>query len=325
MTIGLTKKRPYALFFCGPSLLVALGFIGENPRTPTNETVEMVLDSTVLSVKPIVSNLTVPWDIQYGPDGWIWFTEQRGVVSRVNPNTGVKQQLTKIQDVFFKRSTGLLGMAVGFDKATQQTYVYVDYTYKQAALIASKVVRYTFDKDTLVKPFILLDHIPASEGHNGSRVAIAPDGMLIVSTGDATFSDNAQNIHSLSGKLLRVKPDGSVPSDNPIPGSYIWSLGHRNPQGLCFSPSGKLYASEHGLANDDEINLIEKGRNYGWPAECYRAQRYAPGKCFLPGQQHKATSEMLDAYHCSGRYRLLRLQCNSRMAKLPDCGYFKGM
>ena len=257
------KRRPYLAF--GLLLgVAALGFSPETPRT-TGEIRDITLDSTVLSVTPILSNLAVPWDIDFGPDGWIWFTEQRGVVSRVNPNTGQRQRLIELTDVFFKRSTGLLGMTVGVDKTSRQTYVYLDYTYKKAETVTSKVVRYTFDRDTLVNPFVVLDDIPASDGHNGSRMAIAPDGTLIVSTGDATVGKNAQDKNSVSGKFLRINPNGSVPSDNPIPGSYVWSYGHRNSQGLCFSPSGKLYASEHGLANDDEINRIEKGRNYGWP------------------------------------------------------------
>ncbi|MBC7892109.1 MAG: PQQ-dependent sugar dehydrogenase, partial [Sphingobacteriaceae bacterium] len=147
-------------------LLGAFGFrmelSGEAP-TPAEGLVadELVLDSTVLSIQPILSNLAVPWDIAYGPDGYLWFTEQRGVVSRVNPEGGEKQTLLTIPDVYFKRSTGLLGLAVGFDKATRNTYVYLDYTYRKTSnKVVSKVVRYTAAKDTLLNPFVLLDDIP---------------------------------------------------------------------------------------------------------------------------------------------------------------------
>jgi len=111
-----------------------------------------------------------------------------------------------------------------------------------------------------------IEWLPGSSGnHNGARIAFGPDNKIYLTTGDAVNTSLSQDPESLNGKVLRINPDGSIPDDNPDLKSFIWTLGHRNPQGLVFSPDGILYSSEHGPANDDELNIIEKGRNYGWP------------------------------------------------------------
>ena len=226
---------------------------------------EIILDSTVLSITTVAKNLAVPWDIVYAEDNCIWFTEQKGTVTRLNPLTGEKKILLTLKDLFYKRSSGLLALAVAKDAKTNMIYTYVDYTYIVGKAIYSKVVRYTFQQDTLINPFTIIEKITGSDGHNGCRLAIAPDGKIMLATGDANNGKNAQNLESLAGKILRINPDGSVPHDNPIKNSYIWTYGHRNSQGLCYTTNGTLYNSEHGLSSDDEINMIEKGRNYGWP------------------------------------------------------------
>jgi mono/diheme cytochrome c family protein len=119
--------------------------------------------------------------------------------------------------------------------------------------------------------------VPASTGHNASRVAISPDGKVFWSIGDIAKSQNAQDTSSLNGKIVRLNMDGSVPGDNPFPGSPVWSMGHRNVQGLVFTPDGILFSSEHGDATDDEINIMVKGGNYGWPE--------VTGYCDLPAEK----------------------------------------
>lgn len=225
------------------------------------------LDSTKIGISTILSNLNVPWEIVWGPDNQIWFTQQSGTISKVDPHTGKEKTLLYVPGVVRIRTLGLLGMAVSLDKS--KPYVFIDYTRKKEdSTTISRLVRYTYTHtyDTLKDPLILLE-VPANNpgGHNGSRVVISPDDKVFWATGDAGQSENAQNISSLNGKILRLNMDGSIPKDNPIPGSPIWSLGYRNIQGLTFTPDGMLFSSEHGDATDDELNLIVKGANYGYP------------------------------------------------------------
>jgi len=224
----------------------------------------ILLDSTVISSRTIISKLDVPWELIWGADNKIWFTEQRGTISRLDPVTGQRKILLQVNDVYKKKSYGLLGMAMHPD-FVHTPYLYIDYTYLVDTLIFSKLVRYTYENDSLIHPMVLLSGIPGNTYHNGCRVVITPDRKIMMSTGDAGVMKNAQDVHSLSGKILRLNLDGSVPADNPIPGSPVWSWGHRNPEGLVFGPNGVLYSSEHGDASDDEINIIKKANNYGWP------------------------------------------------------------
>lgn len=171
----------------------------------------------------------------------------------------------KIAEVWRKRTAGLLGMVV-HPKIKENPYLFVNYTVKKdSLLIINRLVRYEITADTLKNPKVLLE-VGGYTAHNGSRLAIGPDQKLYWATGDAYFGEKAQDAKSLNGKILRINIDGSVPSDNPSPNSYVWASGFRNMQGLTFSEKGLLYTSEHGDAIEDEINLIQKGKNYGWPA-----------------------------------------------------------
>jgi glucose/arabinose dehydrogenase len=164
---------------------------------------------------------------------------------------------------------GLLGLALHPD-FSRTGWVYLYYTY-QADQLWNRVVRYRLADDQLVEPQVILDRIPGASIHDGGRIAFGPDGKLYVTTGDARDPEAAQDLASLAGKILRLEPDGSFPPDNPFPGSPVWTYGHRNPQGLAWTNDGRLYATEHGptgdlgLAAHDEVNLIEPGKNYGWP------------------------------------------------------------
>lgn len=233
------------------------------PSIPVAFEKKVLLDSTVVGVHTLISGLDVPWEITWGPDNWIWFTEQGGRVSKVNPVNGERVILLEIPQVFRKRTTGLLGMALHPD-TEKFPYVFLDYTVQKEDTIISRLVRYSYRKDTLADPLVLLE-VPGSTGHNGSRVTMAPDGKVIWATGDAMAGDNAQNVHTLNGKILRLNIDGTIPKDNPFPNSPVWAWGFRNHQGLTYGKNEILYTSEHGDATDDEINLIKKGHNYGWP------------------------------------------------------------
>lgn len=216
-----------------------------------------------LKTEILTASLSYPWELVYGPDQFIWITERGGKISRLNPANGVVALVGTITEVNSIGEGGLLGMALHPD-FTANPFVYVVYDYGTASNYKEKVVRYTFSNGVLISPVILLEQIPASSIHNGSRLLISPDQKLYISTGDANNAAQAQNKASLSGKILRINLDGSIPADNPIAGNPLWSYGHRNPQGLAMA-NGKLYISEHGPNNDDEVNLIQKGKNYGWP------------------------------------------------------------
>lgn len=226
---------------------------------------QIQLDSTTITLTTVAQNLDTPWEILWGPDDHIWFTERKGTVNRLNPVSGAVQRLITISDVQEQGESGLLGMALHPDFSNPDSqFVYLVYTYT-APPLTEKLVRYTYQGTTLVNPLVLLDNIPASNNHDGSRVIITSDRKILMSTGDAQNTSLAQNMNSLAGKILRLNLDGSVPQDNPDPSTAIWTIGHRNPQGLVETPNGMVYSSEHGPSNDDEINIISGGGHYGWP------------------------------------------------------------
>lgn len=212
----------------------------------------------------ITSGLDYPWEILWGPDNFIWMTERGGTISRVNPSTGTVTPLLTIADAVSVNEGGLLGMVL-HPNFTSNPYVYVTYDYNDThGNYKEKVVRFTYAGGTLTSPLTLIDNINAYGIHNGSRLVITPDLKLFITTGDSDDQSLPQNKTSRNGKVLRINLDGSIPADNPVAGNPYWSFGHRNPQGLVFA-NNILYSSEHGPSNDDEINIIEKGRNYGWP------------------------------------------------------------
>lgn len=224
---------------------------------------EKPLPDVELKTRVVATGLSHIWEMVYGPDKQLWITERSGKISRVNPQTGAVTLLLNVPDVTSEGEGGLLGMAINPQFATNP-WVFIVYNYNSGSGYKEKVVRYNYTGTALNNPLVLLDQIPAASIHNGSRLLVTADQKLLITTGDANVASNAQNTGSLSGKILRINLDGTVPSDNPIANSRVWSFGHRNPQGLV-QAGDKIYASEHGPNNDDEVNLILKGRNYGWP------------------------------------------------------------
>ncbi|GAB3876120.1 hypothetical protein GCM10028824_33240 [Hymenobacter segetis] len=222
--------------------------------------------TTTVTVSALASNLNTIWELVWGPDNFIWMTERGGRISRVNPSTGQVLPLLTIADVTETGESGLLGMVLHPQFATSP-YVFVVYNYTDAGGLKEKLVRYTYSATagTLTAPLVLLGSIDAATTHSGSRLLILADGTLLMSTGDAQQQSQAQSTASLNGKILRLNLDGTTPANNPIAGSRLYTFGHRNPQGLVQLPNGRIYSSEHGPNNDDEINKIEAGRNYGWP------------------------------------------------------------
>lgn len=219
-----------------------------------------------LSVRIVKQNLQHVWEILWGPDDHIWFTERDGKISKMNPTTGAIVFTSSISDVVSSGEGGLLGMALHPDFLTNG-FLYIVYNYNSPNGYREKLVRYTFTNNSITTPATLIENIGASSIHNGSRIQVVNEGgsvKIYFTTGDAANASSAQDVNARNGKVLRLNADGSVPTDNPFAGNPVWSYGHRNPQGFVFA-NNKIYESEHGPNIEDEVNIIEKGRNYGWP------------------------------------------------------------
>ena len=217
-------------------------------------------------IRTVKSGLSFPWEILWGKDDHIWMTERGGKISKIDPATGNVVFSTTISEVVSNNEGGLLGMVQHPDFLTNGLF-YVVYDYNNGSNYREKMVQMKFENGSISPVRTLIENIPASNIHNGSRLWITNETIpeIFMTTGDASVSNNAQSTSSLSGKVLRFNLDGTIPSDNPYPGSPIWSYGHRNQQGLVVV-NGIMYASEHGPNLEDEVNIIEKNRNYGWPA-----------------------------------------------------------
>lgn len=241
----------------------------------------------------VASGLDYPWELTWGPDGYLWVTERTAKrVTRVNPVDGSASVAGTVPEaVQTFAQDGVLGLALHprLLQGTGENYVYVAYTYRDGSRPWLKVRRYSYDPGTgtLGNPVDVMTRLPTHDDHVSGRLAMGPDEKLYLTIGDqgSNFLQNYCNLNhaqdlptaaqvragdwtSYQGKILRMNLDGSIPDDNPsIAGvrSHIFSYGHRNAQGLAFGPDGRLYASEHGPSTDDEVNLIEAGRNYGWP------------------------------------------------------------
>src|SRR3990167_5180318 len=222
----------------------------------------------------IAENLDTPWAIDFLPDGRMILTERHGRVSILDKG---KLKVAGNITVSEVSESGLLGVAVD-PEFSKNRFVYFYYTHENG----NRVSRFVLNEN-LEDEFILLNNIPNARFHDGGRIKFGPDGKLYITTGDATNPSSAQDINSLAGKILRINKDGTVPEDNPF-GNYVYSYGHRNPQGIAWHPiTAELYSSEHGPSKNDELNVIVKGGNYGWPiVECDEmSDRYInPIRCY---------------------------------------------
>ena len=258
---------------------------GAATTTPTTTTGPSADPGPRFTSRVLASGLANPWEIIYGPDGYLWVTEKSaGRVTRVSVRDGTTRTALTVPDLLATQGAqdGLLGMALGLP------YVYLAYTYADPDRRA-KIVRYTYDAaaQALGSPVPLLTRLPASVDHDSGRLVLGPDRRLYYTIGDQgnnqftrycepiqaqTLPTAAQvaarDWSAYQGKVLRLNLDGSVPADNPVlrgVRSHVYSYGHRNAQGLVFGPGGRLYSSEQGPKTDDELNLIRAGGNYGWP------------------------------------------------------------
>lgn len=295
------SRRAAALVMCLAALATgctAGGGATGGPATP-DASAGSVPPEAGFTSRVLATGLDNPWEITWGPDGYLWVTEKSaGRVTRVAAADGAKKTAVTIDEVLATKGAqdGLLGMALHprLSAQPQAPFVYVAYTYDterspDRVNRRAKIVRYTYDRDTqtLGRAADVLTGLPASGDHNAGRLIFGPDEKLYYSIGDqgrnqfdaACEPIQAQRLptagelaardwKAYQGKILRLNVDGSVPADNPVlrgVRSHVYSFGHRNAQGLAFGPDGRLYSSEQGPKSDDEVNRIRAGGNYGWP------------------------------------------------------------
>lgn len=256
--------------------LLAVGCGFSAPR-PAEAPVYQTSDGVRFRVEVVARNLEIPWSLAFTPDGRLLFTERPGRLRAVENGRLRPEPLATIREVVHEGEGGLMGLAL--DPAFERDhYLYLCYTYQNpAGGIENRVARYRESPSGITDPKILIDKIPGAEFHDGCRLRFGPDGKLYITTGDATKKQIAQDLHSLGGKILRILADGSIPADNPLPGSPVYSYGHRNPQGIDWQPTaGLLFETEHGPSvfdapgGGDEVNIVEPGKNYGWPVIHHR-------------------------------------------------------
>jgi aldose sugar dehydrogenase len=226
-------------------------------------------------VEKVVGGLEVPWSIVWAPDGRMIFTERPGRVRVVEKGVLNPKPLFVVPDVEKSGESGLMSVAL-HPQFSSNHFLYLSYAYSTGG-VRVRVVRYREAPEGLVDRKVIIEDLPAAQFHAGCRVRFGPDGKLYVTTGDSTRRELAQKLDSLAGKTLRLNDDGTVPQDNPFVGQQgarpeIWSLGHRNAQGMDWQPGSNLmFQTEHGPSGfdgpggGDEVNIVEKGKNYGWP------------------------------------------------------------
>ena len=219
-----------------------------------------------INVETVLDNLKNPWELKFGPDGTIFFTERDGKLWVIDNESTL--HLVAEFPASNTAEGGLLGLELDPDYENNH-FLYLYQTYLDITTHQNKVVRYTINNNQITDELVLIDKIPGALWHDGGRIKFGPDEMLYITTGDATNANLSQDKASLAGKILRINSDGTVPSDNPF-NSPVFSYGHRNPQGLAWNENGILVSSEHGPSGErgyahDEINVIERGKNYGWP------------------------------------------------------------
>lgn len=223
------------------------------------------------NVESWIEELKIPWSLVFLKEEKALVTERAGNIRLILNGVLQTEPYKKIDDTEHTGEGGLMGLAKHPDYHDNQ-YLYVMHTYRENNDLYNRVARYLDTGDTMELDQVIIDRIPGHRVHNGGRIAFGPDGMLYVCTGDVREPETAQDMDNLGGKILRLTPSGEIPEDNPFAGSPVYSLGHRNPQGLAWHPRTRvLFSSEHGpsgefgLRGKDIINLIEKGGNYGWP------------------------------------------------------------
>jgi quinoprotein glucose dehydrogenase len=267
--------RTITVLFVIVSLTGCLGFAQQGPvvgSVPQEVDTRFVGDPAGLEVESWITGLVAPWSLRFLDEGRAIVTERPGRIRLIRDGRLMEEPYLEL-DVAAVGEGGLMGLAV-HPEFPDEPYIYAMYTYRAGGRLFNRVQRFR-DRGTTARPAaIIIDEIPGSRFHDGGRLGFGPDGMLYATAGENFRAQRAQDLDVLSGSILRVAPDGSIPPDNPFPGSPIWSYGHRNPQGIAWhAESGALFSSEHGPSGEfgirghDIVNVIRRGENYGWPRE----------------------------------------------------------
>lgn len=279
------------------TLIAAAAFgaywLGYSPINQTPDVTILPMSKEVhYQVEEVVRGLEVPWGIAFTSSERMLVTERPGRVRVIENDVLRGEPLHIFSEVSTGGEEGLMSIVLHPEYA-QNRWVYASYAHQSSDGMWVRVVRFRDKGEVIDDLTTILDRIPAARFHAGSELAFGPDGKLYITTGDATDRDLAQDIDSLAGKILRLNDDGTIPEDNPISGSPIWSYGHRNPQGIAWDSEGIMYETEHGPSGfdgpggGDEVNKIEKGGNYGWPLVSHERSRegtMSPLLVFTPAE-----------------------------------------
>ena len=257
-------KPPPASLLTAPKL-----DIGELPGLPP---VKVLADVPNVTVSEVARELRIIWSLRWAPDGRLFICERRGRLLVLTPGAAKPEVYARLSTALGGES-GLMGLALHPD-FPRQPFIYVMYTARKTGGGVNRVSRLRDTPAGGDDETVLIDDIPASRNHDGGALEFGPDGMLYVGTGDANVPGLAQELDKPNGKILRVRPDGSIPPDNPFANSAVWAYGFRNVSGLAFHPtSGELWAASHGPSavepeepkHMDSVYIVRKGANHGWP------------------------------------------------------------
>lgn len=216
------------------------------------------------NLEVLADQLQIPWSITKSGNTF-YLSERTGSIVKVENGEKTRQKVRLNKSLASAMEAGFLGLELAPDfEQSQRAFAY--YTYQDSSGQFNRIIELKLANGVWSETKVLLDKIPSGNVHHGGRLKLGPDGKLYATTGDAASEPEiAQDLQSLGGKILRLNLDGSIPVDNPFRNSYVYSYGHRNPQGLTWGTDRTLYASEHGPSAHDEINKISPGNNYGWP------------------------------------------------------------